>query len=355
MTSKWNKKYWLVFLSLILLGQSCSISLGSNAVADGGVFRSDDGGQTWQQKTFVRQDKKQIQSISNVNGEVVAFDPQNKDTLYLGTRENGVWRTTNGGDSWTPTSLKSGDYPCLQFDPSNASILYTVSGPLVLKSLDAGQSWQTLYTESQPEQTVTCVAVDPLHGNTVWVVTSGGKILLSDDYGHNWTLVHTIPSGVVRAMEVLKNGSGTLAIFTKTNGIFLGTGRGSAWEDLSVNLQAFPGATDIRSVDLVEMAAERWFLGTANGLLSSSDQGKNWTSIPTLLTPQSIPVNAVAVNPENGNEIFLTVNQKLHHTRDGGATWSVTTLPTSRLPVILAFDPHQTDRLFFSTLKIKKK
>ncbi len=339
-------------LGLLLMGQSCSISIGTGRAADGGVFRSDDRGQTWHQRVFVSQSDKKTITLGDVTVRTFVFEPGNSQHLYLGTRENGIWQSLDRGDHWKPTSLRSGDYQCLDFDPSNHEIMYTASGSAVLKSLDAGQSWTVVYTESQPGNAVTCIAVDPVNGRFVWAFTNGGKVLRSDDYGQTWTLQQVLAAFEPRLIHVEPDGSGRIEIFSRTSGIFIGDNHGATWTDITKNLQPFPNATDIRSVVI---HSSGWYLGTAYGLLRSTDHGASWTALHTLVTPSSVPVQNVAVNPRTGQEIFITVNQKLHHTIDGGTSWAVTSLPMSRVPVLLTFDPEHDDTLYISSFKPLKK
>src|SRR5262249_52986916 len=99
----------------------------------------------------------------------------------------------------------------------------------------------------------------------------------------------------------------------------------------------------------------RWWIATRGGLLTSTDKGASWKQINTLVNPGSVPINSVAVNPQNDLDLFISTTQKLHHTTDGGITWSVTTLPTSRLPELLTFSPKSPDQLFFATFRPEKK
>lgn len=350
-TSTWSK-LGIVAVGLLLMGQSCSINIGSTTGLDGGVFRSDDHGQTWQQKNFVSKDKKRSVSLSDVSGRNFSFTPGDSSHLYLGTLANGIWTSTNGGDQWQSTSLRSGVYECLAFDPLNPDVMYTAAGQLVLKSIDAGKNWAVAYTESQPGHGVNCVTVNPTDGREIWATTSGGKIMFSDDYGQRWTLVNSIAPMQPRLLYIPTDAPGQLYIFTRTNGILRGDGRGKTWTDLTPALASFPGGTDIRQVTIHR---DGWFLATAFGLLKSTDRGVSWKSIPILVTNGSIPLQSVAVNPKNSADIFITTDQRLHHTVDGGATWAVTTLPTSRLPTLLTFDPTVADRLYFVAFKQPKK
>lgn len=350
-TSTWTK-LGLTVAALLVTGQTCTINLGTSRQLDGGVFRSDDHGQTWVQKNFVRQEKNRRVSLDDATGRVLLFNPENSDHIYLGTLENGVWVSTNAGDQWHPTSLRAGAYNCLAFDPLNSSVMYTASGAVVLKSVDGGLSWATVYTESQPGHTVNCVAVDPASGNTIWATTSGGKIIISNDYGNQWTLISTVPAMEPRLFYVEPGGSGRIFLFTKTSGIFRGDERGKVWTNLSTPLTTLAGATDIRAVAVTDQG---WFIATAYGLLKSVDQGAQWTGVTTLVSPTSVPIQSIAVNPSNGQEMFITTDQRLHHTTDAGASWAVTTLPTSRTPYLLTFDPLKNDRLYFINYKPKKK
>ncbi len=352
MISTWSKRgLGLIMVGLAVMGQSCSISFGTAGSGDGGVFRSADHGLTWHQRVFVRQDKKQVVSLAGVSVRDFAFEPDSSDHIYLGTRDNGVWQTHDAGAHWTSTSLRSGDYQCLDFDPLNHQIMYTASGATVLKSVDAGQTWQVVYTESQPANTLTCVAVDSINGRFVWAFTNGGKVLQSDDYGQTWTLQTVLTPFEPRLIRVEPDGSGNVLVFTRTTGIFYGTQHGSTWSQLKGNLDSIPGSSDIRDVVI---HATGWYLATAGGLLRSTDKGQTWTVMHTLVTPGSIAVQNVAVNPHTGQELFITVGQKLQHTTDGGVSWSVSTLPTSRIPVFLRFDPNHDDIMYFSAFKPAK-
>lgn len=333
------------------MGQSCSISLGSGGGKDGGIFRSDDHGKTWVQKNYVRTEKKRNVLLDDVTGRTLVFDPKDSQHIYLGTLANGIWETTNGGEQWAPTSLRSGAYECLSLDELNPEVMYTAAGQIVLKTINGGKNWTTVYTESQPDQGVTCVIVNPVNDREVWATTSGGKILFSEDYGQRWTLLHSVDPMIPRMLYIPPSDPTSLYIFTRSNGIIRASSRGQTWTDLSTNLPTGNGVLDLRAVTI---HPQGWFIATAYGLLRSVDLGKSWTVIPTLITTGSVPLQNVAVNPKNVQDIFITTNQRLHHTTNGGETWSVITLPTSRLPVLLTFDPTTTDRLYSATFKQTK-
>ena len=100
-----------------------------------------------------------FQGVQPIGGEVtdIAIDPSgaSDQVLYIATNNGGIWKTTNGGSSWFPTSdsLPSLSMGAVALDPSNPSIVYAGSGNLfdgeagfvkaagLYKSVDAGRTW----------------------------------------------------------------------------------------------------------------------------------------------------------------------------------------------------------------------
>jgi photosystem II stability/assembly factor-like uncharacterized protein len=232
--------------------------------------------------------------------------------------------------------------------------MYTAAGTQAYKSIDGGQTWKNIYIEAQPGQVVTCVAVDQSRGNIIWLVTSGGKIIRSDDYGQTWKLKQTVVPFSVRTMFVDHAGSGRLYVVTRTRGIFIVSSDGVTNDDDSAGLKPFK-----KSISINAMAFSpdwsTWWIATAGGLLTSTDQGATWSLVKTLVVNGSIAINGVTVNPTNQQDIFITTGTKLHHSLDGGLNWTVSNLPTTRVPVFLTFSPDTKDRLFFSTFKVEEK
>ena len=92
----------------------------------------------------------------NVGGRTRALliDPINPDVMYAAAVAGGIWKTTNGGNSWTPLNdfLANIAVTCMAFDPSNSSTIYAgtgegffnadnVRGAGIFKSTDAGAHW----------------------------------------------------------------------------------------------------------------------------------------------------------------------------------------------------------------------
>jgi photosystem II stability/assembly factor-like uncharacterized protein len=101
----------------------------------GGVFQSDDGGQTWTQ-------------IRNLDGiperaalREIAIDPDNRETLLLST-DTATFRSTDGGAHWVESSPSGLLVNQLLFDRSLPGIVYGVTNDDdIFRSLDDGTSW----------------------------------------------------------------------------------------------------------------------------------------------------------------------------------------------------------------------
>jgi photosystem II stability/assembly factor-like uncharacterized protein len=188
--------------------------------ASGGIWKSTDGGTTFKPKF----DKQPVQSIG-----AIAIDPNATDTVWVGTGEawtrnsvsigDGIYRSTDGGETWTNMGLPQSERIVKIFvRPDNSNVvLACVTGKLwsdstergVYRSSDAGKSWQLVLKGGNGSTGCGSMSVDPKNPNTVfaslwdfrrkgWTFRSGGEnadaasasgLYRSDDGGTHWTEV----------------------------------------------------------------------------------------------------------------------------------------------------------------------
>lgn len=347
-TNVFKPTFVLAVASLLVMGQSCSIPfLGSKQDAtDGGIFRSDDHGQSWKQKNVLKTSKGNS-TLRNVSVRTLVPDPQVQDRWLVGTVGQGVYLTKNAGESWESTSLKTGDFSCIAFQPTDHEVIYATAGTSIVKSINGGKNWKTIYSDTQGAA-MGCIIVSPQAPLTIFGITTNGKVLQSIDGGKNWTLLLTTRSISPRLMLVSPNAE-QLTVFGKTQGIFVIDIVHASWQDISKSLKDFVGAKTIRSVSALETPKPLWYIATSYGLLRSVDHGATWQPIKTLDTPGTVAIQNVVVNPQDTNELFISVGKKIERTSDGGATWTVSSVSTSRSLVQLQLDPTNIDRLFVAT------
>ena len=130
----------------------------------------------------------------------VAFDPVNSDIIYVGSAGGGLWKSVDGGSSWTAKTdlIGSLGVSAILVDPVNTSIIYIATGDGdaadnysigVLKSTDGGNTWNTtgLNWASSSGYLVRAMEMDP-DDNTKIALASNGGIYRTTNSGTSWVL-----------------------------------------------------------------------------------------------------------------------------------------------------------------------
>ena len=175
----------LFLASLPLLGLSC----GNKKELDAGVYKSTDGGETWEQK--VKIDDKN--SIAGLSVNEIAIDNNDSQVLLIGTDGNGIYRSTDGGDIWQQTSLRVGSIYSLEFNPNDTSVIYAAGQVSeigrIYKSSDGGNNWEEVYAETHDDTVVNEVTIDWYDPRRLYAGTSFGALLKSKDSGRSWVAI----------------------------------------------------------------------------------------------------------------------------------------------------------------------
>ncbi len=176
-----------------------------------GVFRSTDGGDTWQ---------KVLYKDENTGAVDLAFDPTNPRTIYAvlwsarqGPWENGAWsgpgsglfKSTDGGDTWQqlttglPTVAQGLGRIGIAIAPSNPRRMYALAEAkpnALYRSDDAGASWQRINTEERIAgrgDDFAMVRVDPKNPDTILIANT--STYRSMDAGQSFTAIKGAPGG----------------------------------------------------------------------------------------------------------------------------------------------------------------
>ncbi len=141
----------------------------------------------------------------NVGGRTLALlvHPTNNQLLFAGAASGGIWKSTNGGATWTPINdfMANLFIGALAFDPLNPNTMYAGTGERlydqvvrnsgIFKSTDGGNTWFQLPATAFWLDVQT-IAPQPASSNTLLAATGGG-IFRTTDGGASWSL-SSVPS-----------------------------------------------------------------------------------------------------------------------------------------------------------------
>lgn len=230
----------------------------------GGVWKSGDAGETWQP---ANDGLTSLNLNLFINGLAVA--PESPQRLYL-AGEGGLFRSQDGGNSWVRIGLEVTDgqgpgVKAVAADPSRpGTVLAGVHGAIWL-STDYGVSWRTTYVEPAAG-VVNAILADPASPGTILAATAERGILRSLDGGATWHDFSTGATGEQFFALAKRNSDGSWLAGAAPGGIWrrLGTG---VWASESVGLVNF----SVRSVHSLPPAGGsggqgRLAIGTTSGL-----------------------------------------------------------------------------------------
>lgn len=131
---------------------------------------------------------------------IVAVDPNNPNTIYLGAPAGGIWKSVNAGVDWIPLTdaLPQIGVSGIAIDPTNSNVIYIATGDKdagdsysvgVFKSTDGGLSWAaTGLTFSSANSRAGDIIIHPTNNQILWCATSNG-IYKTTNAGLNWSIV----------------------------------------------------------------------------------------------------------------------------------------------------------------------
>ncbi|PIP18142.1 MAG: hypothetical protein COX43_00350 [Parcubacteria group bacterium CG23_combo_of_CG06-09_8_20_14_all_35_9] len=338
-------------LTLIFLTGCIKIHTGS---PDGGVFRSQDKGETFEQRVLVEKIKKKIKTIGNVNIVTMTFDPQDSKTLYIGTQENGMYVTYNEGENWKNILTGKGGVSSIAVDPESKNIIYAVLGNKIFKTTDGGESWEKVYMETEEGKVITCIVIDSYDPAKVYAGTSGGNLLRSTDYGKSWVALKMFKDKVVKIL-INKNDTRIVYVAIRKKGLFKISPKQEDWQDVTKEIEKLKEAREVKDVILDPTKNDAILYVSSYGLFRSDDGGETWKNIKLLTAPNTVNIFSLAINPQNSKEIYYSTPSAIYKTEDGGENWRTLFSPSERAPVTILVNPDDPNVIYLGVARLKKK
>jgi photosystem II stability/assembly factor-like uncharacterized protein len=284
---------------------------------DGGVWKSDDYGRTWN-PIF---DGEPSQSIG-----AIAVAPSDGNIVYVASGEglhrpdlsvgDGIYRSTDAGKTWEHLGLRDGEQiPSLVVDPRDpdrlfASVLGHPYGPNeergIFRSTDGGQSWKkVLYKDANTGGSD--VVIDPVHPDVVYAALWESRLGPWED-GNQYDGTH--------------------------GGLFKSTDGGDTWRPLTkglpddleqIQVAIAPSNPDRLYATLATSRQGAYASGAGLGVYRSDDAGESWTKATDDPRPAmkigggDLPIPAV--DPKNPDVVY-SASIVAMRSMDGGKTWS---------------------------------
>jgi photosystem II stability/assembly factor-like uncharacterized protein len=278
----------------------------------GTLFSSTDGGHSWTRFAH-------LGSGDDYVIDHLAIDPQNTNKMYAAAwsvenqQAGDLFRSNDGGTTWETISAMHGkSIRAMAISASDSKTL--VAGALdgVFRSTDGGRNWQKISSSNQEIHNIESIAVDPKDPNVVYAGT-WHLAWKTDDGGANW---HHINKGMIEDSDVFSiivDSTNPSVVFASAcSGIYKSQTAGDSFQ----KIQGIPfSARRTRVLKQDPTNASIVYAGTTEGLWKTSDAGKTWVRVSN----PDVVVNDVMVDPRNSSRVMLATDRAgVLASEDGG-------------------------------------
>ena len=360
-----NPRFWRLALALIAVSltlSACTLG-GKQDLADlGAVFVSTDSGARFSHQPYIPTITGKPGSIANVNVRSLTVDPSDNLRVYLGTYGNGLYFTANISEGWQKIKSFPGDVTVNEVivNPQNKCEIFAIFGNQLLRSADCTRTWSQLYLDADREAIFNTLAIDPRNPNNLYLGTSNGDILKSIDGGVSWRVLRRLNKGVAkivllpsdsRQVFVADVSSGFYSFVTNSNTDPRRSGDVDAnftvadWMDLRAVLSDMDVDTSFQALE-IGASDGLILLATKNIIVKSPDHGVSWQKLSILPSEEQDLVTAVAIDPQNSNNLYYGTGLTFARSTDGGVTWSNIKLPTKRAVSEILIDYRHPNNIY---------
>lgn len=320
------------------------------AVGSGGVWKTTNAGTTW---------KPIFDDQNSYSIACVTLDPSNPEIVWVGTGENvsgrhvgwgdGVYKSMDGGASWQQMGLESSEHiGKILVDPRDGQRIFVAAeGPLwsaggergVYRSEDGGESW-TAVLEIDENTGVTDIAFDPSNPDTlyaaayqrrrtVWAHMGGGPssgIYKSTDGGTTWRqLKKGLPKGDMGKIGLATTPANPNLVYAtieageKEKGFYRSTDKGESWEKRNEYISGGTGPHYYQVIEASPTNEDRVYQMDVF-VHRTNDGGKSFKNMETGKNKHS-DNHMLWIDPEDGDHLLLGADAGLYESYDEGESW----------------------------------
>ncbi|MCB1606794.1 MAG: hypothetical protein KDI71_07450, partial [Xanthomonadales bacterium] len=318
-------------------------------VSSGGVWKTLNAGTTWQ-SVFDGQGSYSIGTVT--------LDPSNRHTVWVGTGENvggrhvgfgdGVYRSRDGGSTWENLGLKRSEHIAkIIVHPEDSDVVWVAAqGPLwspggergLFKTVDGGKSWKNVLSAGEWTG-VTDVVIDPRDPDRLYAATwqhqrsvanfiGGGPesgVHRSTDGGESWERLKTgLPEGVMGKIGLAISPQQPDVVYAaielerRSGGLFRSSDRGSSWEKRSDTVSGGTGPHYYQELYASPHAFDRIYLADVR-IKISDDGGKTFREMEE--KQKHSDNHSLAFRADDPDYLLVGSDGGLYESHDLAQTW----------------------------------
>ena len=316
----------------------------------GAVFKTQNGGRNWEWAST---------GLIDADARAIVFEAGNPQIIYAGLFGRGVYRSLDGGKTWQSAlegrnlGLSGPDILDLNIDPRRSGVLLAASySKGIFKTNDAGMHWEQVW----PDGRVQVLARDPIHPDTIYAGAHPQGMLRSVDGGNTWEQFGLAKPGIyalaIDPVETSTLYAGINAL-PPEGGVYKTSNGGKTWKKSS------SGVSNplIRALAIHPEDRNNIFAGSVEGknpvpapkLYRSTNAAGDWTEF----SQDHFQTFALLIDPLRPNimyngKVYFGVSRSV----DGGVTWTSVNEGLSYSNVLeLAFQPLNPDIVYAGTTK----
>ena len=281
--------------------------------AGGGVFQSEDEGRSWR-----------LVGLEDEAVRALEIAPSQSAVLIAGTR-SGVFRSRDRGAKWErispPGDAELRNVDSLAIDPENPEIIYAGTYHLPWKTTDGGASWKPIPSGLIDDSDIMSLRIDTTNPQRVYLSACSG-IYRSENQGAQWTKLQGVPYTARRTQVIVQDpGSPKLLYAGTTEGLWVTRDGGESWK------QATPTDWVVNAIVVLFAGGGRpgrVAIGTEQGIRVSDDAGQSFE--PANRGFRHAVVKQLIADPRDPHHLLMVRGRSagdLEESRDAGRTWTL--------------------------------
>lgn len=337
-----------------------------------GVYYSPNKGSTWME---ISGEGLPEDPPVGFNGLLV--DPQDENVLYLfggcdigmdfkarGVRlekMNTIYKSENRGKSWTNLNTglfgkNSGAIKSLSIHPQKSTHLYAGALNGVYFSHNGGKSWQDI-TDKLPYIHTAGVYLNS-NGKKIYAATLGGGVYtgIIQNNSVKWSSQSNLKMQV-HHVQVTTHPKDPAIIYASAypGGVFKSMNQGKTWSEINFGLASFAIKDPLRqgyyAFAISRTKPNILYLGMYGaGMYKSLDKGDTWMPINGKnRVMDGKAITSLLIDPDNPGKVWVTTEEGLHQTEDGGQKWEELSFPGEKSQLRL-IKMNKEKKLFVSRL-----